>query len=154
MAVVCPPKPSWGIRELTAKDGIHTWRKIVAATHAAYLRELQEKIDHLKSCPFLRYGQGRSVTCCGRERGRPCRRMWEKGLDDSGAPLPPGKRPFCSARTRSGRACRMRVVPGKRRCKFHGGCSTGPRTPEGKSRIAAAQRRRWEVRKAGLGSED
>jgi hypothetical protein len=36
-----------------------------------------------------------------------------------------------------------RSEPGKRRCRFHGGLSTGPRTAEGKVRIAAAQRRRW-----------
>jgi len=35
------------------------------------------------------------------------------------------------------------VVPGKRRCRLHGGLSTGPQTPEGKARIAAAQRERW-----------
>jgi hypothetical protein len=28
-------------------------------------------------------------------------------------------------------------------CKFHGGKSTGPRTPEGRARIAEVQRRRW-----------
>ncbi|MFL6824824.1 MAG: HGGxSTG domain-containing protein [Xanthobacteraceae bacterium] len=49
-----------------------------------------------------------------------------------------------SARTRQGRPCRMAVEPGKKRCKFHGGCSTGPRTEAGRARIAAVQRRRWE----------
>jgi hypothetical protein len=51
----------------------------------------------------------------------------------------------CGARTRQGQPCRMAVVVlGKRRCKFHGGLSTGPRTEAGRARIAAAQRRRWE----------
>jgi len=37
--------------------------------------------------------------------------------------------PRCGARTRQGRPCRMAVVElGKRRCKFHGGLSTGPKT--------------------------
>lgn len=49
----------------------------------------------------------------------------------------------CGARTRKGAPCRNLSVPGRRRCKFHGGRSTGPRTPEGRERIAAAQRRRW-----------
>jgi ABC transporter substrate binding protein len=31
----------------------------------------------------------------------------------------------------------------QRRCRFHGGLSTGPKTAEGKARIAEAQRRRW-----------
>ena len=37
-------------------------------------------------------------------------------------------RPRCCAKTRAGAPCIMRVVPGKRRCRFHGGLSTGPRT--------------------------
>lgn len=49
----------------------------------------------------------------------------------------------CEARTRKGTPCRALSEPGKRRCRFHGGKSTGPRTPEGKARIAEAQRRRW-----------
>lgn len=49
----------------------------------------------------------------------------------------------CGAKTRKGSPCRCKSEPGKRRCKFHGGKSTGPRTPEGKARIAEAQRERW-----------
>jgi hypothetical protein len=36
--------------------------------------------------------------------------------------------------------CRRPVVPGRNRCYQHGGYSTGPRTAEGRERIAAAQR--------------
>ncbi|WP_176562700.1 HGGxSTG domain-containing protein [Paracoccus liaowanqingii] len=53
------------------------------------------------------------------------------------------RRVRCGAKTRKGTACRMKSEPGKRRCKFHGGKSTGARTAEGKARIAEAQRRRW-----------
>ena len=53
------------------------------------------------------------------------------------------RRVRCGAKTRKGTPCRMKSEPGKRRCKFHGGMSTGARTPEGKARIAEAQRRRW-----------
>ncbi|WP_372674553.1 HGGxSTG domain-containing protein [Aquicoccus sp.] len=49
----------------------------------------------------------------------------------------------CGAKTRKGTTCRAKPLPGKTRCKFHGGMSTGPRTPEGRERIAEAQRRRW-----------
>jgi hypothetical protein len=52
-------------------------------------------------------------------------------------------RSLCCARTRKGFPCVRRVVPGKRRCPNHGGLSTGPKTAEGKARIAAAQRVRW-----------
>ena len=53
-----------------------------------------------------------------------------------------GKR-RCGAQTRKGGPCKAQRLPGKTRCRFHGGMSTGPRTPEGRERIAAAQRRRW-----------
>lgn len=49
----------------------------------------------------------------------------------------------CGAMTRKGTPCRCKPLSGKRRCKFHGGASTGPRTPEGRERIANAQRQRW-----------
>ena len=54
------------------------------------------------------------------------------------------RRVRCNARTRKGTPCRCLSEPGKARCKFHGGMSTGARTPEGKARIAEAQHRRWE----------
>ncbi|WP_420026550.1 HGGxSTG domain-containing protein [Fuscovulum ytuae] len=47
------------------------------------------------------------------------------------------------AKTRKGEPCRNNSESGKRRCKFHGGMSTGPRTEEGRARIAEAQRARW-----------
>lgn len=53
------------------------------------------------------------------------------------------RRVVCGAKTRKGASCRNKSEPGKRRCKFHGGLSTGARTPEGIERIRQAQRRRW-----------
>lgn len=53
----------------------------------------------------------------------------------------------CGAKTRKGTTCSAKPIPGKARCKFHGGLSTGPKTPEGRARIAEAQRRRWCRRK-------
>jgi len=44
----------------------------------------------------------------------------------------------CGARTRRGTACQKPPLTGKTRCRLHGGLSTGPRTAEGKARIAAA----------------
>lgn len=42
--------------------------------------------------------------------------------------------PRCGAqRHRDGQPCEALPEPGKRRCRFHGGRSTGPRTPEGKA---------------------
>lgn len=53
------------------------------------------------------------------------------------------RRVTCGATTRKGTACRMASEAGKRRCKYHGGKSTGPKVAEGKARIAEAQKRRW-----------
>ena len=44
----------------------------------------------------------------------------------------------CGAKTRSGQPCFKFPIRGKKRCRLHGGLSTGPRTPEGRARIAAA----------------
>ena len=59
------------------------------------------------------------------------------------------RRVICGARTRKGTACRNKSEPGKLRCKFHGGKSTGPKTQEGRDRIAEAQRTRWAKWRAG-----
>lgn len=48
------------------------------------------------------------------------------------------QRVICGAsRHRGGQPCRAKSEPGKRRCKWHGGCSTGPRTDEGKAKALA-----------------
>ena len=55
-------------------------------------------------------------------------------------------------------ACRRWPVPGRTRCRLHGGMSTGAMTPEGKARVLAALiegRQRWleeiqRAKKAGL----
>lgn len=48
------------------------------------------------------------------------------------------RRVTCGAkRHRDGKPCQAKSEPGKRRCRFHGGRSTGPRTAEGKARALA-----------------
>ena len=42
---------------------------------------------------------------------------------------------------KSGTACQKSPLKGKNRCRLHGGLSTGPRTAEGRARIAAAHYR-------------
>lgn len=57
---------------------------------------------------------------------------------------PPGRfsdAPRCLARTRRGTRCQAPACRGKRRCRLHGGRSTGPTTPEGLKR---SQRARWK----------
>lgn len=65
------------------------------------------------------------------------------------------RRQTCKAMTRRGMECLLKSEPGKRRCRLHGGLSAGPKTVEGKARIAEAQRKRWaERRKAGETPDD
>lgn len=45
----------------------------------------------------------------------------------------------CGAKTRQGLPCRRWPIAGRRRCRLHGGLSTGPRTPEGKLRSRTAR---------------
>lgn len=52
------------------------------------------------------------------------------------------RRVVCGARRRrDGQPCEALSVAGKRRCKWHGGCSTGPRSPEGRERALRNLRR-------------
>jgi len=46
--------------------------------------------------------------------------------------------PRCGAKTRQGLACRAAALRGKRRCRLHGGRSTGPITPHGVERCRFA----------------
>ena len=61
------------------------------------------------------------------------------------------RRGQCAARTRAGTPCkRCGDAPGTR-CRLHGGASTGPTSPEGRARIAEAQRARrarWRAERA------
>jgi len=60
---------------------------------------------------------------------------------------------FCSAKTRSGTPCAKAPIAGKRRCRNHGGASSGPKSKEGRARIAEAQLKHgryinWRARRA------
>ena len=46
----------------------------------------------------------------------------------------------CSAQSkRTGLQCKSPAISGKSKCRFHGGKSTGPKTPEGRQRCAQAR---------------
>jgi len=102
-----------------------------------------------RSCPATEHLHPDHQKACSECNGKACERMHAKGLDDDGKPLPPTDRPSCGAKTRSGGTCGHKVIPGRIRCRFHGGKSTGPRTAEGRARIAEAQRKRWAMKRAG-----
>lgn len=121
-------------------------RSIVARNRTdphAFLKELSATY---RLCPATVGRSPRAHRNCSECPGAPCARMLARGLDDDGSPLPYGQRPECDANVRSGRKCRNRVVPGKTKCRLHGGASSGPKTAEGRARIAEAQRKRWRRR--------
>jgi hypothetical protein len=53
----------------------------------------------------------------------------------------PWAAPRCGAKNRSDAPCRGAVMKDKKRCRHHGGASTGPRTAEGRARISKANTR-------------
>ena len=55
---------------------------------------------------------------------------------------------FCLAKTCSGTSCQNIPINGKKRCRLHGGLSTGPRSAEGKARIAASHYKHGKRSKA------
>lgn len=64
----------------------------------------------------------------------------------------PTQRTACGAtRHRDGQPCEARPEPGKRRCRFHGGRSTGPRSAEGRGRALANLR---QYRSLGVETTD
>lgn len=66
-------------------------------------------------------------------------RAYECDTRASLAQAPPAaQRVLCEARRhRDGEPCQSKSEPGKKRCRFHGGRSTGPRSPEGRARALA-----------------
>jgi hypothetical protein len=58
----------------------------------------------------------------------------------------------CDAKTRTGTPCKRRPILGRRRCRNHGGLSTGATTPEGRARIAESNRRRAKSTRAATGN--
>lgn len=63
------------------------------------------------------------------------------------------ERPFCGARCRDGHACRAKAAINphtgrlSKRCRMHGGHSSGARTPEGKVRALLALAKGREMRR-------
>lgn len=60
---------------------------------------------------------------------------------------------MCNAKTRFGNPCKRIGNPINGRCHLHGGKSTGPRTEEGRARIAAAQFKHGNRSKAAIAAQ-
>lgn len=114
--------------------------RLFAAQHVLWLESLRRTG---RPCPGLSHLHADRRPSCSDCVGQQCQKMYELGLAEDSTALPAKDRPFCSAKARSGKACLKKVVPGKKRCRFHGGLSTGPRSDAGKVRISLAQKKRW-----------
>ncbi|MFM7660708.1 MAG: HGGxSTG domain-containing protein [Betaproteobacteria bacterium] len=53
----------------------------------------------------------------------------------------------CQAKNQRGQQCAKTAIRNKSVCRFHGGCSTGPRTKEGIERVRRANTRTGEYAK-------
>ena len=120
-----------------------------SARLSALLMELRQKEiaamrARWRDCPATMHLPQDARRSCGGCKDVVCMRMREKGLNETSTALPYAHRPNCGAMTRSGRPCANKVIPSKKRCKFHGGLSSGPKTQEGKPKIVAAQKARWD----------
>lgn len=74
-------------------------------------------------------------------------------LRNGNTPGDPSTAPRCGARTRRGTPCQCPAIRGRRRCRLHGGRSTGPRTAAGLARIRAANMRSGRYSKEHLALE-
>lgn len=122
-------------------------RKLLQAILARIVDERKDLCEPLdlpyRICPATMHLHRNWQRVCEECMGAICLKMKARGvLDDGSTPLPYCDRPNCGAKTRSGAACQNKVVPGRTKCKFHGGLSTGPKTAGGKARIASAQKAR------------
>ena len=64
-------------------------------------------------------------------------------------PRGPKPKPVCGAKTRRGTPCQRKFLLRGGRCPNHGGCSTGPRTVEGRASISRAMKERWAAKRGG-----
>ncbi len=74
---------------------------------------------YFRNCPFeFVTGRNHSAICeeCLYTR---CKDLRAIGLNEEGNPLPPARRGRCGAKNRKGSDCKLPVLPGKRRCRFH-----------------------------------
>ena len=61
------------------------------------------------------------------------------------------RKPCGARRRRDGKPCQALNEPGRKRCRWHGGLSTGPKTPAGKARSLANLRQHQKIDRDGAG---
>lgn len=122
------------------RRGIHNPRERLRARKGSQLAALLELAELMME---MTDAVGEALK--GRAFYEPCR--WTGELRLRHRDKPARRRMRCAGTTRKGQPCQAKAIPGRRWCKWHGGCATGPRTPEGKAAIAESNRRRAQLRR-------
>ena len=82
--------------------------------------------------------RGQDPVTPAAEDGAPARSCVGNRLRNGTIGGNPASAPRCGAKNRRGVPCMGATLRGKKRCKHHGGASTGPRSAAGLARIVAA----------------
>ncbi len=111
-------------------------------------QQMQARIARERAKIERMQGQRAKVQARTKAIKKATAKLREQGLAPTpGVPVVPKReRLKCGAKCRDGHACQASPVAGRRRCRMHGGASTGPKTPEGRQRIREAQWRRALMR--------
>jgi hypothetical protein len=70
-----------------------------------------------------------------------------------GKPCTAPERKICGARTRTGAPCKRKPVPGKKRCRNHGGLNRSDRTPQGRINAGKGLREWHAARRAAKAAQ-
>jgi hypothetical protein len=114
----------WSRQELARRSGLHFctiryWEKASAPVHGLTFRRITDA--------FAAAGYA-----------------WPVDIDAL-SERKQGQGARCGARTRQGTPCNLYRMQGKRRCRLHGGLSTGPKTEAGRERAMRALMGRQEL---------
>ena len=70
-----------------------------------------------------------------------------------GKPCTAPERKICGARTRTGAPCKRKPIPGKKRCRNHGGLNRSDRTPQGRINAGKGLREWHAARRAAKAAQ-
>lgn len=83
------------------------------------------------------YGPDTALQLCYRDAQHARWELIREAREDREQAIRVLPRVHCGARRASGTMCRAMAEPGRNRCRFHGGASTGPTTDAGRARSLA-----------------
>lgn len=132
-AIVC----DWA--RLTGLNNQKIERSMTSSARAGIIRR--------KRAGAYEFGEGleprdTALTCAGAQTSALDMPSWADRWLAENREKQAQRRVLCGAkRHRDGLQCKALSEPGKKRCRFHGGRSTGPRTEEGRARALANLRR-------------